>query len=377
MIYLDNAATTFPKPRCVIEATKECIKQYCGNPGRSAHRLSIKTSEKIFEARERISNFLGISNPENVVFTQNATHALNLAIKTTVKPNSHILISDIEHNSVLRPVHALKNKIGVEYSVFESKGNLEKNISSKITPDTKYIVSSLASNVIGREISIKELSEISKKYGLCLITDASQLIGHKKIDLRSTPCDVLCAPAHKALFGIQGAGFCVFMDKLERDTIFEGGSGNDSKNLLMPEFLPERFEAGTLSSPAIISLLAGIEFINEVGIDAIEEKIFFLTEKYAEVINSINNAILYEYGNGVISFNISNTPAENISKELDRFGICTRSGLHCSPLAHKTMGTLNIGTVRISLSYLNTKKEIDEFYKKLKEIAKSYSSTRK
>ena len=373
MIYLDNAATTFPKPKCVIEATTKCIKEYCGNPGRSSHRLSLKTSEKIYEARERISDFLGISNPESVVFTQNATHALNLAIKTTVTPNSHVLISDIEHNSVLRPVHSLKNKIGVEYSVFESKGNLEENISSKITPKTKYIISSLASNVIGREIHLMELSEIAKKYGLSLITDASQLIGHKKINLTDTPCDVLCAPAHKALFGIQGAGFCVFMDKLKRDTIFEGGSGNDSKNLMMPEFLPERFEAGTLSSPAIISLLSGIEFINRVGIDEIEEKIFFLTEKYADVINSIKNAILYEYGNGVISFNILNTPAENISKELDKYGICTRSGLHCSPLAHKTVGTLNIGTVRISLSYLNAKKEIDEFYKRLKEIAKNYS----
>ena len=370
MIYLDNAATTFPKPKCVIKAAKECIEEYCGNPGRSSHRLSLKTSERIFEAREQISAFLGVSSPENVVFTQNATHALNLAIKTTVKPNSHILISDIEHNSVLRPVHSLKNKIGVKYSIFESKGNLEENISSKITPNTKYIVSSLASNVLGREIPIKELSRISKKFGLSLITDASQLIGHKKINLSETPCDVLCAPAHKALFGIQGAGFCVFMDKLERDTIFEGGSGNDSKNLLMPEFLPERFEAGTLSSPAIISLLAGIEFINEVGIDAIEEKILLLTEKYAEVIHSVKNAVLYEYGNGVISFNISNTPAENIAKELDKHGICTRSGLHCSPLAHKTAGTLNIGTVRISLSYLNTKREIDCFYKRLKEIAK-------
>ncbi len=373
MIYFDNAATTFPKPKCVLKATNRCIKEYCGNPGRSSHRLSIKTSEKIFEARECVSDFLGVSNPENVVFTQNATHALNLAIKTTVKPNSHILISDIEHNSVLRPVHALKNRIGVDYSVFESSGNLEKNICSKITPNTKYIVSSLASNVIGREISLKELSDISKKYGLSLIVDASQLIGHKRIDLKETPCDVLCAPAHKALFGIQGAGFCIFMDKLNRETIFEGGSGNDSKNLLMPEFLPERFEAGTLSSPAIISLLAGIEFINSVGIDEIEEKLFFLTEKLADVIHSIKNAILYEYGNGVISFNISGAPAENISKELDKFGICTRSGLHCSPLAHKTVGTLNIGTVRLSLSYLNSKREIDEFYKQIKKISRSYA----
>ena len=162
------------------------------------------------------------------------------------------------------------------------------------------------------------------------------------------------------------------MDKIKRETIFEGGSGNDSKNPMMPEFLPERFEAGTLSSPSIISLLAGIDFINGVGIEAIEEKISFLTERLAEAIDSIKNAVLYEYGNGVISFNIAGIPAENISVELDRCGICTRSGLHCSPLAHKTIGTLNIGTVRLSLSYLNKRREIDEFYKKLKYISKRY-----
>lgn len=373
MIYFDNAATTFPKPRCVTKAVTECIKQYCGNPGRSSHSLSLRTSEKIFETRECVASFIGIENPENVVFTQNATHALNLAIKTTLKPDTHVLISDIEHNSVLRPVHALKEKLGISYSVFNSSGNIRESIISQITPKTKYIVSTLASNVLGREISLKELSDVSHEYGLSLIIDASQLIGHKKIDLKETPCDVLCAPSHKALFGIQGSGFCVFMDNLPRETVFEGGSGNDSINPLMPEFLPERFEAGTLSSPAIISLLAGIRYIEKTGIDEIEEKIFCMTEKLADVIGSVKNTVLYEYGNGVISFNVANTPAEIISEELNKVGICTRSGLHCAPLAHKTIGTLDIGTVRLSISYLNTSKEIDEFYKRIKSISSKYA----
>ena len=372
MIYLDNAATTFPKPKCVIKTLTECVKKYCGNPGRSAHSLSMATSEKIFETRERVAKFIGVSTPENIVFTQNATYALNLAIKTTVEANSHILISDLEHNSVLRPIHALSEQMGVEYSVFKTGADMEKSIMENMQENTTCIVSTLASNVIGREVPIKKLSEISQKYGLTLIIDASQLIGHKKIDLSNTHCDVLCAPAHKALFGIQGAGFAVFLDDKKRNTIFEGGSGNDSNNPQMPDFLPERFEAGTVSSPSIISLLAGIDFIEGIGIGEIEEKIAFLTERCAEAINSINNAVLYEYGNGVLSFNITEVPAEVIASELNKNGICTRSGLHCAPLAHKTIGTLGIGTVRISLSYLNNSREIDILYKTLRRVSNKY-----
>lgn len=373
MIYLDNAATTFPKPRSVIRATLECIRDYCGNPGRSGHRLSLKTSEKIYEAREAVSRFLGVNAPENVIFTENATHALNLAIKTSLKPNSHVLISDMEHNSVLRPLYALSKKWGVEFSVFDSFGDLKRNITEKLTPDTKYIISTLASNVIGREIPLSVLSEVARENKLSLIVDASQLAGHKRIDLADTPCDALCAPSHKALFGIQGAGFCVINNECERDTIYEGGSGNDSKNPEMPHDPPERFEAGTLPSPSVISLLYGIKFIEEVGLSEIEKKIEILTNRYADILSSFKNTTVYEYGNGVISFNLLNTPAAKVSELLDNVGICTRSGLHCAPKAHESIGTDAIGTVRLSFSYLNSVKEADEFYKKFKRIADLYS----
>ena len=373
MIYLDNAATTFPKPRSVIDGTFECIRKYCGNPGRSSHKLSAKISEKIYETRESIANFLGLECPENVVFCQNATHALNLAIKTTVESGSHVLISDIEHNSVLRPIYALSRQNGVEYSIFDTKGDIEESIPPLIKDNTKYIVSTLASNVIGREVSLKKLSDISVKYNLTLITDSSQLLGHKLINLSKTPCAVLCAPAHKALFGIQGAGFAVFSDKLKRPTLFEGGSGNDSKNLSMPELLPERFEAGTVPSPSIVSLFYGIEFIKKNGLDEIEKKLTTLTERYAELISSVKNTVLYEYGNGVISFNVVNIPSLVVAEEFNKYGICIRSGLHCAPLAHKIIGTLDTGTARISLSYLNEFKETDKFYKALVSVCRKYN----
>ena len=372
MIYLDNAATTFPKPQSVIDGTFECVRKYCGNPGRSSHKLSVKISEKIYETRELIANFLGTEKPENVVFCQNATHALNLAIKTTVVPGSHVLISDIEHNSVLRPIHAISEQKGVEYSIFDTKGDISESIPRLIKDNTKYIVSTLASNVFGREISLKKLSDIAKKHNLTLITDSSQFLGHKPIDLSKTPCAVLCAPAHKALFGIQGAGFAVFSDDVKRPTLFEGGSGNDSQNLSMPELLPERFEAGTLPSPSIVSLFYGIEFIKKVGLCEIEKKLSALTDRYADLISSMKNTFLYEYGNGVISFNVANVPSMIIAEEFNRYGIFIRSGLHCAPLAHKCIGTLETGTSRISLSYLNEFNETDKFYKILTSVCKKY-----
>lgn len=372
MIYFDNAATSFPKPKSVIKATEECIKKYCANAGRSSHKLAIITSEKVYEAREKIAKLIGTLRPENVVFTQNATHALNLAIKTTVKSDTHVLISDMEHNSVLRPINKLKETKNVEYSVFKSLGNLEENIKPLIKENTKYIVSTLASNVIGRTISVSELSETAKRHGLILILDASQLIGHKKIDIGDSCCNILCAPGHKALFGIQGVGFAVFNDSLIRDSFIDGGSGNDSLNPGMPDMLPERYEAGTLPSPAIVSLIAGIDYIESIGIDEIEKKIELLTERCEYVINSIKNVVTYESGNGIISFNVVGVPAELISADLARCGICTRCGLHCAPLAHKAIGTVGIGTVRISLSYLNQMREIDEFYKVLSSLTKKY-----
>lgn len=373
MIYFDNAATTFPKPRNVLKGTFECMSKYCGNSGRGSHKLSIMTSEKIYETRERIANLLGISHAENVVFTQNATHALNLAIKTTVKPDTHVVISDMEHNSVLRPVHALSKNIGVKYSVFSTYGNIEENIEKCINNNTRCVISSLASNVIGREVPMDILTKVCEKNKLSLITDASQVIGHKEINLSNTPCSVLCAPGHKALFGIQGSGFAVFSDDEMRDTFIEGGSGSESLNLNMPEYLPERFEAGTLSSPSIISLGEGIKFIEKVGLKEIEEKLTRLTERCAAMISNIKNSVLYEYGNGVISFNLNSVPAETVSQELDKYGIYTRSGFHCAPMAHKLIGTGRIGTVRISFSYLNKLQELDEFYKVIKTVSRKYS----
>ena len=368
MIYLDNAATTFPKPESVIQKTEECIIRYCANSGRSSHALAVKTSEEIFNTRDTLSNFLCFDKPENICFTLNATYSLNMAIKCFITEKCHVLISDIEHNAIVRPLNKLKEEIGVEYSLFSTDGDIEANIKSSIKPDTKAIVSTLCSNVTGFEIPLKTLSSIAMEHNLILIVDASQLIGHKKINLSETPCDALCAPAHKGLFGIQGAGFTVFPKAPPVKTLIEGGSGNDSLNQSMPKELPERFEAGTLPSPSIVSLGAGINFINEVGIEEISKRLDYLTNVFCEELQKIKNAKIYSAKNGIISFSVSGLGSSLVSNVLSDYGICTRSGLHCAPLAHLKLGTVKNGLTRVSLSYFNSENDALYLFRALRKI---------
>jgi len=372
MIYFDNAATTFKKPKAVLKAVNECLKKYCANSARSSHTLAIKTGERIYEAREKISAFLNIDMPERVVFSLNATYALNFAIKSLVSPGDHLIISDVEHNAVRRPVHSVSESLGVKYSVYNTSGDIEENISSLKEQNTKFIVSTLASNVTGREISLEKLSKTAKKLGVGLIVDASQLIGHRAIDLKATPCDVLCAPSHKALFGIQGAGFAVFLNDSVKRSVIEGGSGSHSALMEMPGVLPDMLEAGTLPSPSIISLIPAINFIEKIGIDSIENHIYKLSAAINERLSQFKEICVYDGDNGVISFNISGVPASIVGDILNKEGVCVRTGLHCAPMAHNKIGTQNIGTVRISLSYFNTKREIDSFYKIMRHIIKKY-----
>ena len=368
MIYLDNAATTFPKPKSVIKEIEKCITNYCANAGRSSHTLATKTGEEIYNTRECIADFLSFDRPENICFTTNATYALNFAIKSLIIEKCHVLISDLEHNSVLRPVNKLTKEVGIEYSIFETKGDIYENIKRLIRPNTKAIISTLTSNVSGKEIPISLLSKISKEYSLIFIADASQCIGHKKIDLSTTPCDALCAPGHKGLFGIQGVGFIVFDKNRPQKTLIEGGSGNESKKLNMPNYLPEKMEAGTLPTPAIVALKAGIKYISSIGLNEVSDKLNELTNYLKQRLENINSIELFGAENGIISFKIKNKNANECASILDEYGICTRAGLHCAPLAHKTLGTEDFGLIRVSLSIFNKKSDIDFLLKTINNV---------
>ncbi len=368
MVYLDNAATTLKKPKTVYEAVDKCIKKLSVNAGRGGYKLSFDAAEKIYETREEIASFLNFSSPENIVFTLNATHAINLAIKGIIKEKCHVIISDVEHNSVIRPIQKLHDEIGVEYSVFNTDTEkLKEEIESHIKTDTKAIISTLASNVTGKEVPLKILSDVARERNLLLIVDASQFIGHKRIDLQKTPCDVLCAPAHKALFGIMGLGFAVFSPKIEIDTLMEGGSGSFSKSLYMPTYLPERLEAGTLPLPAITALYEGIKYIKDVGIDNVEKRLCELTEFCAESILSVNNSVIYGKNLGIICFNCGDIKSEDMCARLNNYDICVRGGLHCAPSVHKKLSTYEFGAVRVSLSYFTKKQDIYSLYRALKK----------
>ncbi len=366
MIYFDNAATTFPKPRTVIGAVNKCIREYCGNPGRSSHKLALKSSEKIYEARESICELFNFKSPENVVFTLNASYALNLAIKCTVGAGEHILISDIEHNSTIRPVYKLSKDRFAEHDIVSAR-QLESDVGMHIRDNTTLLICNLSSNVNGEKISLNSLYNIKQKYKIKIIADASQLAGHEEINLDNSPFDIVCAPSHKGLFGIQGAGFCIFCDDMTRRSFVEGGSGSESIDPEMPKALPEHFEAGTLPTPAIVSLHEGIRFVQS-HLSEIKRREQTLTLRCEEMLKSIKNAEVFSSGSGILSFRIKNLPSAYIAEKLDSHGICVRSGLHCAPLIHKRLGTLESGTVRLSFSYFNKLSELDRFYKLMKEF---------
>ncbi|MBQ2875890.1 MAG: aminotransferase class V-fold PLP-dependent enzyme [Clostridia bacterium] len=374
MIYLDNAATSFPKPKSTYSALWHAIKFASGNAGRSSHKLAQAAADTIYNTREAIADLFHADSPEGVVFTYNATHALNMAIKSYVEEGAHVLISDIEHNAVIRPLEIQRERGSLIYDTFSTDGDIEANISSRIRPETTCIISTLQSNVTGRIIPADILSRVAEKYKLTLILDASQLAGHGEINLKRTPCDVLCAPGHKGLFGIQGVGFAIFRDLKRRKSFIEGGSGSDSIDPRMPSLLPEGYEAGTLGAPSIASLRGGVEYVKKRTVEEISEQIHGMTNRLIDRISSINEAELYPSGGGIVSFNLKGRSSSLIASMLDEKSICVRSGLHCAPSAHKKLGTLNRGTIRASLSCFTTVKELDLFYKSIRNICDEVKS---
>ena len=361
MIYLDNAATTFPKPKEVLLKTSEYMKRGYGNPGRSSHRLALRAAEEVYLAREAVAKFFSFSYPERVVFTSNATHALNMALKTIISQPCHVLTSDHEHNSVIRPLERLSRDVGISYSHFSLIGNVYENLRAAKREDTEVVVCTLASNVTGRRCDIEAVCQFCSENQLRLVLDASQLAGHEKIDLSKIPCTVLCAPGHKALFGFQGSGFAIFCDGEIRASFMEGGSGSDSRSRDMPMLLPERYEAGTLATPSIVSLRAGIEFIENFGICNVEHRINLLVGETADALREMKGVCIHGEENGIVCFTVDGIPPSKVAEDLDNIGICVRAGLHCAPFAHEAIGTLGTGTLRASFSILNKRKDAKEF----------------
>ena len=375
MIYLDNAATTFPKPLAVSDEICKCIKKYCGNPGRSSHIMSIKSAEKIFEARELIGEMFG-ADAENVVFTYNATYALNIAIKGYIGNNSHILISDIEHNAVLRPVHSMSLHNNCSYDTFSSEGEdgqILESIKSKIKQSTSAIVCTHMSNICSRRLPIKKIGKLCKEYGLTFIVDGSQSAGLYDINVKDMFIDALCIPSHKSLYGPQGLGMIIFGDGRIGKSVIEGGTGINSLELTMPDVLPEAYEAGTPSTPLIAGLSGALKWLKALETERIRAYEEDLYKHILQKFNSNKNIKVYDdknYFGNTLLFNVDTLSPNAVARELDKRGICVRSGYHCAPLAHKTMGVDFGGGVRLSIGIYNTKAELNTLYDALEEIIK-------
>ncbi len=379
MIYLDNAATTFPKPDVVYDAVMDCMKNYCANPGRAGHRLSLRAGREIYDTRENLAKLFNIDNPMNIIFTSNATESLNLAIKGLLKTGDHVITTSMEHNSVIRPIMALE-KIGVENTIVDcnEEGFLDINdLEKAIKPNTKLIVTTHASNVFGTLIDIKEVGLVAKKNNITYLVDASQTAGVYDIDVKNMNIDILATAGHKSLLGPQGVGILYIKEGIDLDTLKEGGTGSQSEYLFQPQMLPDKYESGTHNTPAIAGLNAGVKYILD-NIDDIRRKEEELCEYMLSRLDEIKDIKIYGTKDikkrvPVISINIADVDSGEITFILDsKYDIATRSGLHCSPLAHKTVGTIKQGTVRFSIGYFNTKDDIDRVIDALKKIEKGF-----
>lgn len=372
MIYLDNAATSFPKPRCVTEAVMRCLTQYCGNPGRGAHPLAMASAEAIYTCRESLAAFLGLNAPESIVFTANTTYALNFALKGLLRRDTHVLISELEHNAVRRPLCALQRERHVRFETFPVLGltaqEITKGIARRITPDTSAVICTHASNICSLSLPLTEIGALCLARGLLFVVDAAQSAGHLPIDMRSMHISALAAPAHKALYGIQGAGLLALGEGVLPEVLLQGGSGVDSLSETMPSMPPERYEAGTLSTPAIVGLSAGLAFIRERGLESITLHERMLFEAAKERLTALGDVRIFlpDVAGAVLLFAREHEDAEQTAARLAADGICVRAGYHCAPLAHHALGTPKGGAVRISFSPFNTVAELDALWRALR-----------
>jgi len=365
MIYLDNAATSYPKPESVWRAADRAARLWGGNPGRSGHRLANRAAQIVYDCREAVAGLFEAS-PEAVVFTSNATGALNLAIASLAKPGDEVLISNIEHNAVLRPVHRLTNG---RYRTFDALGDsntVEQRFLAALTPQTALVVCAHVSNLCGLTLPIERIGRICYERGIRLIVDASQSAGHLPVSIAATYADAICAPGHKGLYGLMGSGFAVFADRyVENARVLRpfvcGGNGVNSRERTMPDFLAERLEAGTLPMPALAALSEGIREVRRIGLTTIAAKEEACGRYLCDAFASMPGVSLYgvRYGGGTVLFSLDGMASEEVAEALDRSGICVRAGLHCCPLGHETLGTPSDGAVRVSVSYFTHRRDLD------------------
>ena len=376
MIYFDNAATTLQKPSSVWRAMVQAVES-CGNPGRSGHKAAMRAAEKVYDCRCLAADFFGLKDPERVVFTMNATHGLNIAIKSCLKDGGNAVISGYEHNSVVRPLEGLKGA-GVTYTVaqsplFDPEGAYNAVVEA-IDEDTRCVILSHVSNVFGFVLPVEKVDALCLRRGIPLIIDASQSAGTLPLDVSKLQATAfVCMPGHKGLYGPQGTGILLCCKDVPLYSVLEGGTGSLSGESRQPDFLPDALESGTLNVPGIAGLGEGLRFVARRR-EEIREREAGLVKAAAHGLSVIPGVTVWQEAScqsSVLSFRADWIDPAQLCEGLAKRGICLRSGLHCAPLAHQTAGTLPEGTVRAGFSAFNTGREVDIFLQTVEKLRKS------
>lgn len=372
MIYFDNAASGGRKPDQVLSALAASVK-VCANPGRSGHKLSIACATLVQDCRNALNMFFDGYGFDRVVFTKNCTEALNIALLGVLKKGDHVVTTCMEHNSVLRPLEHLKKSGVITYDVcpLDDEGNLSPaDLVKLLKPNTAMVAITSASNVNGAIPPIAKIRQTLPE-NVLLLCDGAQGCGHLDIRMKGVGIDLLCVAGHKGMLGVQGSGALLFSERVDPNPILFGGSGSMSISLDAPDFYPDRLEAGTLSYPAIVSLLEGTRYLT-LHLAQTQSRLLMLTAYFLRGLIALGKYTVYSIPNpcGIVAFKHKTLQSEYLADVLSaRYGIAVRGGLHCAPLMHEALGTLDGGLVRVSFSHFNSEREIDKLLAALKEIA--------
>lgn len=379
MLYLDNAATTYPKPEIIKEAVKEWLDNGIGSPGRGSQEATLRANNRLTRIRDRFARYFGVGDEYRVIFTYSGTDALNLAFKGFLEQGDHVIISQIEHNSVIRPLRhmELEGKIKLDVIPCDVEGYVRQDLLWRAFNDkTKLVVISHASNVLGTVQPVAEIGAEVRKRGAYLLVDVAQSTGIIPTNLNELNADMLATAGHKGLYGLPGTGLLILGQRIEKlESWRQGGTGYNSESEYQPVNWPEKFESGTMNMPGIISMEKGLDFIESVGLDKIEAQSKRLFEYMWEELSKIPNAKLYGPSPdkprvGVLSMNMHRWEADDIADILHHnYKIQIRSGLQCAPMIHKMLGTSPTGTVRISPGYYNTEEDIRELVRAIRNLS--------
>ena len=379
LIYLDHAATSYPKPLAVRNEVMRCLCDYGGNPGRGDHALSMKAAEKVYECRERVAALFGVADPERVVFTMNTTYALNLVLKGLIHKGDHVILSDMEHNAVWRPLYQWQQDGKITVDTFRSGAeegsetiHVCEEIQKVLRKESRLVVCSHASNICSLELPVREIARFCHERGLLFVVDGAQSAGHLSISVDEWGIDALCVPGHKGLLGPQGCGILILGKGICPEPLLQGGNGVYSLEGLMTEQLPERYEVGTLPTPAIVGLSEGIKVLERIGIENVAAYERWLCRYAKEVLGNTDGVQLYApwHEGSILLFGMSGWSPEQIGARLNEAGICVRSGHHCAALAHKTLCTPENGAVRISFGVSNRRADVESLWRVLREMKK-------